>query len=264
MEMSKEAGNVFGLAFGKINMAGFIYAQDGRIEKALQCGQEALQHAFQADDLVLKGGAYGSCGMALFEKGLFFEAEENLTLALEMNLKTDFVGALFPNFLWLGLLHLENGQFQKAQECCDSLLDVYERVRTTPSYARVALLMKVAAGIRGGLNPEIATVLNFDLQEIKIRFLQGIAARITGEVYLHIEDDHMDEAEAWIRKAIEVDERNRMPWDLAMAYALYAEFFKKKADPAQSKENLTKAIDLMRGCGADGWVKKYEEKMARI
>ena len=75
---------------------------------------------------------------------------------------------------------------------------------------------------------------------------------------------HTDEAEAWIRKAIETDEQHKMPWDLARDYALYAEFFQKKADPAQSKEKLDKAIDLMRSINADGWVKKYEEELATI
>jgi hypothetical protein len=36
------------------------------------------------------------------------------------------------------------------------------------------------------------------------------------------------------------------------------------SDPAQAKENLHKAIELMRSIGADGWVKKYEEKLTAI
>jgi hypothetical protein len=47
-------------------------------------------------------------------------------------------------------------------------------------------------------------------------------------------------------------------------FALQAEFFKKKGDPAQAKEKPGKAIELMRGIGADGWVKKYEEELALI
>lgn len=85
-----------------------------------------------------------------------------------------------------------------------------------------------------------------------------------GEIYLYIDDKHMNEAEAWIKKAIEADEQHKMPWDLARDYALYADFFKKKGDPAQGKEKLSKAIDLMRGINADGWVKKYEEELALI
>jgi hypothetical protein len=55
-----------------------------------------------------------------------------------------------------------------------------------------------------------------------------------------------------------------MPWDLARDYALYADFFKKKADPDQAKEKLSKAIDLMRSIGADEWVNRYEERLAAL
>jgi tetratricopeptide (TPR) repeat protein len=85
-----------------------------------------------------------------------------------------------------------------------------------------------------------------------------------GEIFLYINDGHMSEAEAWIKKAIEINERNRMPWELARDNALYTEFFTKKGDSAQAKEKLGKAIELMRSCNADGWVKKYEEEVAAI
>jgi hypothetical protein len=64
--------------------------------------------------------------------------------------------------------------------------------------------------------------------------------------------------------ATEIIEQNQMPWDLARAYALYAEFFQNKGDLVQAKEKLGKAIELMRGCNADGWVKKYEEELAGL
>jgi hypothetical protein len=54
-----------------------------------------------------------------------------------------------------------------------------------------------------------------------------------------------------------------MACDLAWDYALHAEFFKKKGDKTQAKEKLSKTIELMQGCNADGWIKKYEEKLAR-
>ncbi len=56
----------------------------------------------------------------------------------------------------------------------------------------------------------------------------------------------------------------RMACDLAWDYALYAEFFKKKGDETQAKEKLSKTIELMQGCNADGWIKKYEEKLAKL
>ena len=72
----------------------------------------------------------------------------------------------------------------------------------------------------------------------------------------------MEGAASGIRKAIEADKRNRMPWHLAKDYALYADFFKKEGDTEQACEQLCTAIDLFRECGADGWVKRYEEELS--
>ena len=55
-----------------------------------------------------------------------------------------------------------------------------------------------------------------------------------------------------------------MPWVLARNYALYAEFFYRKSDLAQSKEKLVKAIEIMGSINADGRLKRYEEKLARL
>jgi hypothetical protein len=35
-------------------------------------------------------------------------------------------------------------------------------------------------------------------------------------------------------------------------------------DPAQAKEKLEKAIELIRAIGVDGWVKRYEEELAGL
>ena len=47
-------------------------------------------------------------------------------------------------------------------------------------------------------------------------------------------------------------------------YALYAELFKRKGDQSKAKENLIKAIDILKECGADGWVEKYQKKLATL
>jgi tetratricopeptide (TPR) repeat protein len=264
LEMAEATGNLWGLVVAKTNIVQAIYSNDGRIDAALKCGQEALQLVLQTDDQWMKGAAYWACSTAFFKKGLFPEAEENLTLAIETIQKTDFSLRRLTSLGQLGRLRFEMGQYQEAQECFDGMLEVSEHLRIWPSMARLVQIQKVAAGVRGGLDPVLDAMLTFDLQEIKLRYQQGMAAQAMGEIYLYIDDKHMDEAETWIRKAIELDEQHKMPWDLARDYALYAEFFKKKADPAQAKEKLGKAIDLMRSIGADGWVKKYEAELAGL
>jgi hypothetical protein len=55
-----------------------------------------------------------------------------------------------------------------------------------------------------------------------------------------------------------------VPWQLAKDHALYADWFKKKGDIQGAKEQLTKAIDLFRECGADGWVTRTEKTLATL
>jgi Tfp pilus assembly protein PilF len=87
---------------------------------------------------------------------------------------------------------------------------------------------------------------------------------VFGEVLLNIDNHNISEAETWIEKAIEADHKNRMMWHLGRDYALYAELFKRKGDQTKAKENLNKAIDILKKCGADGWVEKYERELAEL
>ena len=42
--------------------------------------------------------------------------------------------------------------------------------------------------------------------------------------------------------------------------------FMPKADQSKAKENLdmNKAIEILKDCGANGWVEKYEKKLAEL
>jgi len=48
------------------------------------------------------------------------------------------------------------------------------------------------------------------LRNNKIKVLEGLIQRYIGEILLNIDDKHISEAEHWIQKAIETDQRNRM------------------------------------------------------
>jgi len=51
---------------------------------------------------------------------------------------------------------------------------------------------------------------------------------------------------------------------LARNYVVYAELYKKEGDQSKAKENLKKAIEILKECGADGWVEKYEKELASL
>ena len=51
-----------------------------------------------------------------------------------------------------------------------------------------------------------------------------------------------------------------MRFYLGKDYALYSELFKRKKDFPKARENLSKAIEIFKKCGADGWKRKVEEE----
>jgi class 3 adenylate cyclase/tetratricopeptide (TPR) repeat protein len=263
IEISQNMGYLINVVMGKCNLAA-ILVNAGRLDEALKSTQEALQLAVQADDFHLKGVATLAYGIVLSAKGSFPEAEENLKLGLQMCKKTDFIGSILMGSMNLGQLHLELGRYSQAKDCFKAVLAVYERTKLLPSIARAAQICESAAEILGGLDPVVEELNHFDLNEIKFLNIKGSAARPMGRIYLYIDDAHMDEAEIWIKKAVELDEQYKMPWNLARDNALYADFFKKKGDAAQAKEKLHKAIEIMRSINADGWVKRYEEELAGL
>jgi tetratricopeptide (TPR) repeat protein len=97
--------------------------------------------------------------------------------------------------------------------------------------------------------------------ENKTRLLDGSMALCLSEILFNIDDQHISEAEDWIKKAIEADKRNGMMFCLGLDYAAYAELFKRKGDTPKAKENLSKAIEVFRQCGSDGWVEKAEKEL---
>ena len=74
----------------------------------------------------------------------------------------------------------------------------------------------------------------------------------------------LPEAEDWIKKALESDERNGMKWYLAMDYGTYAEIYQRKGDTAKARENLSMAIEILKECGADGWVERFAKELATL
>jgi hypothetical protein len=96
----------------------------------------------------------------------------------------------------------------------------------------------------------------------KIKTIEGENSKYIGEILLNIDDQHISEAEHWIQKAIEADQRNRMMFHLGKDYALYADLFKRKGNRLKAQENLGKGIEILKECGADGWVEKYEKELA--
>ena len=102
------------------------------------------------------------------------------------------------------------------------------------------------------------------MEKNRHKLIDGRMRRYLGEILLNIDDQHLSDAEGWVKKAIEADERNGVMFDLGMDYVLYVDLFKRKEDRSKAKENLSKALNILKRCGAEGWVGKYEKELAEL
>ncbi len=165
---------------------------------------------------------------------------------------------------FLGHVYSDMGEYEKAQVYYVKGISALERTRIYPFFVN---MWKVSIARSKVLNNDQDIKLSeiFDYYEnINANVTKGWAARHVGEILLNIDDQYISEAEDWVKKAIEMDKRNATMWSLGGDYALYAELFNRKGDQSKVRENLGKAIEILRECGADGWVEKYEKELASV
>ena len=68
----------------------------------------------------------------------------------------------------------------------------------------------------------------------------------------------------WIKQQIEINQRNGTLFELGRAYKLYSEFYWKTGNRAGTQAQLKNAIAIMKECGADGWIEKYENELSSL
>ena len=264
LDINMAAKSLWGIAAIKGNLAYSCYYFQGKIDLAFQTTSEALRIAEESGDSFSKGIAYGSHGVSCYGKGLLGEAEKNLIKGVEYLGKTN-EGAWNANARFhLGETYFEMGNLSRSKEHYEEGCWLLEHHRLLPSWrglGNVGLARSKVMNKKKDVNLE---ALYAHSRNNKVKNAEGWIQRYIGEILLNIDEQHISEAEHWIQKAIEADQRNRMMFHLGKDYALYAELFKRKGDRLKTQENLGKAIKIFKECGADGWVEKAEKDLAAI
>jgi hypothetical protein len=101
-------------------------------------------------------------------------------------------------------------------------------------------------------------------EKIRMKVMKSWSYRYLGEICLNLGGSLIAESEHWIRKAIEMKTKNGMQFELGFSHALYAEFFKRQGEMGKAKEEFGMATGILKDCGADGWVEKYEKEAAEL
>jgi len=264
LDINVAVKNLWGIAMTKSSLAYSSHWYQGRIDLQFKTSNEGLRIAEESGDIYPKPMAYVSHGVSCYGKGLLEEAEKYLLKGLEFCERINFLAWDGAAQYFLGEIYFENGNFQRSKEHFEKGTWALERYRLFPSWVGFGKVASTRSRVMNNEKDVNFESLYVHSRNNKIKAAEGWVARCIGEILLNIDDQHISEAEHWIQKAIEADQRNRMMFHLGKDYALFADLFKRKGDRLKAQENLGKAIEIFKECGADGWVEKYEKELAAI
>ena len=264
LDINLAVKNLWGISATKSNLAYWSYYHNGKINLQFGTTNESIQIAEESGDIYSKTMAFVSHGISCYAKGFLEEAEKYLSKGLKFCGKVNFFAWDANAQFHLGETYFEMGDFLRSKEQYEKGSRAIEGSRLWPS---VAGIEKVGLARSKVMNKEkdvnLESLYAFSRNN-KIRALEGWFQRYIGEILLNIDDQHTSEAEHWIQKAVEADQKNRMMFHLGNDYALYAELFKRIGDRLRARENLGKAIEIFKECGADGWTAKAEKELALL
>ena len=264
LEINVMANVPWGIVALKAVITYWVYFRQGKVELSFQASQEALRIADASGDIYSKGLAHFAHGFSNYLNGFLEQAQEHLINSLDLLERSNQLGFAAGTNTYLGRIYFTIGDYEKSQKHCERAISMWQHCSLYPSYIIVNKTFILFAKV---MNKEKDINLHEVFkwyEDIKSKWAKGVMSNCIGAVLLNIGDQHISEAEGWIKKAIETNQKYSMMWNLAQDYALYSEFYKRKNDLSKAKENLNKAIEIFKECGADGWVERYEKELASL
>jgi class 3 adenylate cyclase/tetratricopeptide (TPR) repeat protein len=264
VDINVAAKNLWGISVNKSMLATCSYWYNGKIDLQFRTTNESLRIAEESGDIYSKVISYVNHGVSCLGKGLLEEAEKHLLKGIEFCERINLNSWNATAQSYLGETYFEMGDFSKSKDHYEKSSWVLENIRISPSWVNLAKVGLARSKVMNKEKDVSLESLYTHSRNNKIKVWEGWVQRYIGEILLNIDDQHLSEAEHWVQKAIEADQRNRTMFSLGKDYALYADLFKRKGDRPKVQENLGKAIEIFKECGADGWAEKAEKELATI
>jgi tetratricopeptide (TPR) repeat protein len=262
LDITMAANNPSGIAAMKGTISNWVYNSQGKVELGFQTSHEALRTAEESDDIYSKTWGYTNHGCSCYYKGLLEEAIVHLLKGAGFSEKISSFRQNFDANMSLAHCYLDMGDYEKSKYHSNKAIRIAGQGRySLDTIYFTKILLATAKVMNNERDIRLESLFGYAAKN-KLRVNDGWMRRYIGQILLN--DKHLSDADNWIKRAIKVDERNGVMWSLARDYALYAELNKRQGDPEKARENLSKAIKILKECGADGWVQKYENELAEL
>ena len=240
---------------------GLVYYWNGRIDMAYEMCRDAIVIADKSGDGYSKAMAYTDYGIACYGKRYLEEALEHLKIGIDYCKQIRY-------HLWhaighfnLAEIHMDIGALEASEIHYEKALLIMEKRTDHSSFLNLCQI-----GLQRVRAKKVPSSVNIDLfqrlrERNKAKLLEGYIYRYVGEILLCSDGEYLSEAANWIEKAIEADKNHEMKLNLGKDYALYADLFDRMDDRTQTKKMLSRAKDMFKQCGANGWVDYTDGKM---
>jgi len=239
---------------------GGLQAQPERIDYFCHISSENLERAAGCDERT-QGFAYTAHAIACNAKGWFDEARVGGTKAISCLEKSD-------QYYWIAIMSGNMGQLDFELEAYDSSYRHFERglyyaektrFPATLNFCRLGL-ERAKAYINMDIDLNMLPVYD---ENVGLSFYRVMSVGFLADIWMKI-DGASETTWKWLLHATDIRTRVGSEFWLGLDCHSYARFYRKQNDIVQAKEQLTKAIDILKTCGADGWVKKYEEELVLL
>ena len=263
LEINVAVNVLWGISAIKSWAAISIYCSQGKIDLACKTSNEALQIADKSGDIYSMSHAYTAHGLSLYYRGHLEKAKEYLLKGADLAEKINLLTFEQWAHSALGYVFFDMGKYKVSEKHFERAMYL-SQYSPSPSYVnayKIALMMTQVMDN----DKDIGINEIFKCHEdSKLKVVKALMVGCISEILLNLDDQHISEAEDWIKRSIEDHKKYGMMWHLAKDYTLYAEWHKRKRDLSKAKETLSKAIEIFKECGADGWVERYEKELALL
>jgi len=264
LEINVAANSRWGISIAKSILAIWVYYFQGKMNLAFQTSSDALKIAEESGDTLSKSYAYLFHGYSCFGKGYLEEGEKVLQKGIEFCEEASLYSMYPLAHYMLGHISYCSGENLAAINYYSKAVQLLEYSGTLPSVLNFYKVCLARAKMMSNEKDIDLESLYRYAHENNNPAWSGMMQRAIGEILLNSGDKHFSEAEDWLQKAIKTNEENRMMFELALSYYVHAKFFKQKGDQQKARENQGKAIEILKECGADGWVEKYEKELDEL
>jgi len=235
----------------------------GKIEEGFRTTEKAIELAEKSGDVFSKGIAYVTHGISCYYKGFLPKAETQMAKGFEFSNAIPLYWYASAQ-LFLGMIYSEMGIFSKSKESLQNGITVFTENDLNPSLVNFGKVVLMRTKVMNKEKVIDWDFLGLSVSNNKLKSFETLLFKYLGDIFLHIDDVHLSEAEHWYCRAIEAGKKNGNIHDVGMTYVSYSESFRRKGEGSRAREQLGKALEIFKECGAAGWVEKVEKDLATL